>query len=522
MGRSKATGGMGFRDFNSFNKALLAKQIWRLWENPSSLVAQIMQAKYYPTTSALEANMGRRISFAWRSILSSRELVKEGLVWRVGNGRKVRIWEDRWLPSPAFKILTTPSILNPTATVDQLIDREARWWDNNQLNSLFSAEEVSMIQKISISCTNQEDILIWRGTKNGIFSVRSAYYMQMEMVSRNEGACSENEKQNRIWKRIWSLSVPNSEKNFLWRACNDILPTKENLCKRKIIMDPLCMFCGMEVESGLHILWQCPSTMDVRSGGCPKFQKCSSAGHDFLEVVEGLFDKCTKEEMELFCSTVRCIWMRRNEVLHGGTFAHPTILLQRPMQAVEDFRRAQERNGLVRLIREIPPAMGWKPPDTGWHKANWDAAVGEKLGRTGLGVVIRDSHGDLLSARCATKQGSLEPSLAEAEAMLLSIQLCQELNISRVIFEGDAKGVVEGINSTEVDRGWMGHVFADIKQELQTLGDWKVQFIRRDDNKAAHLLAKSAVQSNLNQTWSNMPPVCLQEVLTLEYLALVS
>jgi hypothetical protein len=98
--------------------------------------------------------------------------------------------------------------------------------------------------------------------------------------------------------------------------------------------------------------------------------------------------------------------MRRNEVLHGGTFAHPTILLQRAVQAVEDFRRAQERNGLVRLIREIPPAMGWKPPDTGWHKANWDAAVGEKLGRTGLGVVIRDSHGALLSARCATKQGS--------------------------------------------------------------------------------------------------------------------
>jgi hypothetical protein len=245
MGRSKAMGGMGFRDFNSFNKALLAKHIWRLWENPSSLVAQIMQAKYYPTTSVFEANMGRRISFAWRSILGSRELVKEGLVWRVGNGRKVRIWEDRWLSSPAFKILTTPSILNPTATVDQLIDREARWWDNNRLNSLFSAEEVSMIQKIPISCTNQEDILIWRGTKNGIFSVRSAYYMQMEMVSRNEGACSESEKLNRIWKRIWSLSVPNSEKNFLWRACNNILPTKENLCKRKIIMDPLYV----------HVLW---------------------------------------------------------------------------------------------------------------------------------------------------------------------------------------------------------------------------------------------------------------------------
>jgi hypothetical protein len=96
------------------------------------------------------------------------------------------------------------------------------------------------------------------------------------------------------------------------------------------------------------------------------------------------------------------------------------------------------------------------------------------------------------------------------------------LNISSVVFEGDAKGVVDGINSAEVDRGWMGHVIADIKQELATLVDWKVQFIRRDDNKAAHLLAKSAVQSDLNQTWNNMPPACLQEVLALEYLALAS
>jgi hypothetical protein len=307
MGRSKATGGMGFMDFNCFNKALLAKQIWRLWENPSSLVAQIMQAKYYPTTLVLEANMGRRISFAWRSILSTRELVKERLVWRVGNGRKVRIWEDRWLPSPAFKILTTPFILNPIATVDQLIDGETRWWDNNLLNVLFSAEEVNLIKKIPISCTNQEDVLIWRGTKNGIFSVRSAYHMQMEIVSCTEGACLEIGKRNLVWKRIWSLSVPNSEQNFLWRACNDILPTKENLCRRKIIKDPMCIICGMEVESRLHILWQCPSAMDVWCVGCPKFQKSPSVSYDFLEVVEGLFDKCTREEMKLFCSIVRRI-----------------------------------------------------------------------------------------------------------------------------------------------------------------------------------------------------------------------
>jgi hypothetical protein len=48
MGFSKNNGGMGFRDFVCFNKALLAKQIWRLWKTPDSLLARIMKAKYYP------------------------------------------------------------------------------------------------------------------------------------------------------------------------------------------------------------------------------------------------------------------------------------------------------------------------------------------------------------------------------------------------------------------------------------------------------------------------------------------
>jgi hypothetical protein len=40
-----------------------------------------------------------------------------------------------------------------------------------------------MIQEVPISSTNQEDILNWKGTKNGVFSMKSAYYMQKEVIS---------------------------------------------------------------------------------------------------------------------------------------------------------------------------------------------------------------------------------------------------------------------------------------------------------------------------------------------------
>jgi hypothetical protein len=45
---AKSQGGMGFRNLICFNKALLAKQCWRLIQSSESLVGRIIKAKYYP------------------------------------------------------------------------------------------------------------------------------------------------------------------------------------------------------------------------------------------------------------------------------------------------------------------------------------------------------------------------------------------------------------------------------------------------------------------------------------------
>jgi hypothetical protein len=79
IGPSKSRDGMGFRALISFNKALLAKQRWRLIQQPDSLAGQILKGKYYSSGNFMEANLGGRPSFAWRSILLGRELLQEGM-----------------------------------------------------------------------------------------------------------------------------------------------------------------------------------------------------------------------------------------------------------------------------------------------------------------------------------------------------------------------------------------------------------------------------------------------------------
>jgi hypothetical protein len=42
-------------------------------------------------------------------------------------------------------------------------------------------------------------------------------------------------------------------KIFLWKACNNILPTKENLFKKGIGLDSKCPTCALENETLEHL-----------------------------------------------------------------------------------------------------------------------------------------------------------------------------------------------------------------------------------------------------------------------------
>ncbi|KAL0409544.1 UNVERIFIED_CONTAM: putative mitochondrial protein [Sesamum radiatum] len=146
---SKNEGGLGFRKLDAFNRAPLAKQLWRTIHNPTSLLSCLLKYKYYLSSDVLSAGAGSDNSYTWRSILSAPDLVVARSRWQVGSGCSIHTWTDRWLPRPmTFQVISAPNMLPSDAVVGDLLDEEGEW-NETLVQIVFCSEDAVVILGIT-------------------------------------------------------------------------------------------------------------------------------------------------------------------------------------------------------------------------------------------------------------------------------------------------------------------------------------------------------------------------------------
>ena len=158
--------------------------MWRLIHDKESLFYGVFKAKYFPNNSIFEAKASIG-SFAWKSILWSRDLIERGSSWRIGSGKFVRTYKDAWLPSPNGRISSPILHLAPESTVDFLIDPITGWWNINLIDWCFHPPKARLIKSLPLSFISQPDTLVWNSEKSGSYSVKSRYKSLCELHNRD-------------------------------------------------------------------------------------------------------------------------------------------------------------------------------------------------------------------------------------------------------------------------------------------------------------------------------------------------
>ena len=254
--------------------------------------------------------------------MTGQSIVRKGIQWQVGNGDNIRIWMDKWIPTPStYKVISPPVGLPLEAWVCELIDPNSGTWRTELVQRIFLPHEADEICNIALSSKLPEDKQVWAQTNNGRFTMRSAYKIAMELASEScVGAASDDSKQRRFWKLLWKINTPHKVRHFAWRACKDILPTKENLVRRKVLAEGTCEMCQSGLVTSGHLFWECERVREAWAMLKIFPAQSNVQFHSFMDMLwYGVFDaEWDALQIERMIIVAWALWTSRNEVRIGG------------------------------------------------------------------------------------------------------------------------------------------------------------------------------------------------------------
>ena len=116
-----------------------------------------------------------------------------------------------------------------------------------------------------------------------------------------------------LWRKLWQLNVPPKVRMFLWRACSNVLPTRENLHRWRVQVDPYCEICCQNPESVGHLLWECSLARNMWALCRGGLQKSANNCCDFFFLFRELVEKLSVVELEWWVVISWAIWNARNK-----------------------------------------------------------------------------------------------------------------------------------------------------------------------------------------------------------------
>lgn len=130
-------------------------------------------------------------------------------------------------------------------------------------------------------------------------------------------------------------------------------------------------------------------------------------------------------------------------------------------------------------------------------------------------MCLHDENGTVLISRTSWVPSRLDVKEGEAMGLLDAIHWVVSLNLQQVIFELDAKSVVDNVQAPHTDRTKFGSILCECKRLLDLNPTYGVVFVRRQANVVAHSLARGATLWSGPQAFDHLPSCISDSVLMI-------
>ena len=491
----------------------LNKLGWRLLTKPDSLAAQLFKAIYHPHCSFLDADMGERPSYSWRSIMEARPVLQTRLIWRIGDGRSINIWQADWIPGFPPHTLEKPDN-TIFELVSDLMDESTHSWNVHAVYACFPSHIAELVLSIPLSRRVRGDLPAWKFDKRGFFSVKSAYQVARDLYFGHYNAStSQGDPYIAVWRALWRAKVPNKVAIFSWRAAHNLLPVRAALNNKGYDGDLTCVVCHQSMETLEHLFCNCSVARDIFSQ--PPFNVSSTP----LTWKDWLLARATSMQPDMFAKllvTLWNLWKNRNNALWRNQRQNSIQLVSSAMAWYEDYTKFNSSSPKEEPVRSNRRQV-WSTPDTGTLKLNVDGSFVAPGVYGGAGGVLRDDQGQFIAGFAHRLDFIFSALHAELLAMRYGLDLLHTMGISKAIIESDYLAAVQVVNSPVYDLSPLGSLISDIRTSLANHGEICISFAPRQTNMVAHKLAGYGYDVNIHYEWLTHAPDLILDALMYDW-----
>ncbi|KAL1062147.1 hypothetical protein V6Z11_D13G062700 [Gossypium hirsutum] len=367
----KGMGGLGFRDLRLFNIVLLGRQVWRLINNKDTLCYCVLCSKYFSDGDVLPL----------RRILHVVKALKTRFGWQIGDGMTARFKVDIWGFEGDGNSLKTSFNGIRGGLVSELWRLNSCVWNRDRVEELYGDRLSDHLCILPIVQHGPPDQIVWFHNKFRSYSSKSGYSW---LILKKMGYSPHR----LFWRTIWKLHVLSKIRIFAWKVNHNLLPTNVKMALIFQGSDWVCHRCGLEDETIIHALRDCPKARVVLSfseldGRLLDFSYESCI--DLLEDATRLLD--LKDDARLIWEWVRTL----GDNFRIFNLSHAPMNLNSPR-----------------------PHRWIKPPNDAF-KINIDVVVFDSV--VGIRIIARDHDGFVFGDRAVFLNYKMDVEWAEVEAL---------------------------------------------------------------------------------------------------------